>query len=124
MSVEKINLGLQGEDAAVDFLTRRGYTIILRNFRNRLGEIDIVAKQENTICFIEVKTRTTDTQGNPLEAITYFKKRKLSRLALAYLKQYYGTLEVNARFDVVAITADDDGHNRIQLIEDAFEFCE
>ena len=89
MTYERKKLGTHGEDLAVEFLKRRGYRILHRNFKLKFGEIDIVAQEGDTVCFIEVKTKTTDQMGTPFEAITSFKQRKLSKLALAYLKNQY-----------------------------------
>jgi len=89
---------------------------LARNYRNRLGEIDIVAKERDVIVFVEVKTRTGKRFGLAKEAVNYKKQKKLIRLAQAYLKQH-GLFGKKARFDVVAIQLDD---NEIEIIKDAF----
>jgi putative endonuclease len=95
-------LGNRGERAAIRFLRKQGYRILHRQYRNRIGEIDIVAKDGNGIVFVEVKTRTSVAAGNPVEAVTLSKQKQLTKLALSYLKRY-GLLEHAARFDVIAI---------------------
>jgi putative endonuclease len=123
MTSGKITLGKNAEDLAVDFLKRRGYRIVERNFRLRWGEIDIIGQDGDTLCFVEVKSRTSAEQGSPWEAVTFFKQRRLSRLALAYLKKRYGTLEHKARFDVIAVVFDKEERPSIEILKDAFEFC-
>ena len=124
MGWTKNNLGGQGEDWAVDFLQNQGYRIIERNFKIKLGEIDIIARDGDRICFVEVKARTNEERGSPLEALTYFKRRKLSRLALAYLKKRYQSVDVRCRFDVIAIVMNEKNEPAIELIKDAFGYQE
>lgn len=96
-------LGDKGERLAVRFLKRQGYKIIARQSRSRIGELDIVALDGDCIVFVEVKTRSSDKAGHPVEAVTMAKQHQLTRAALAWLKRR-GLLERRARFDVVAIT--------------------
>jgi putative endonuclease len=96
-------LGQRGEDAAARFLCRRGYRIVDRGHRSQHGELDLVALDGQTVVFVEVKTRTTAEMGEPGEAVDADKQRRLTRLALGWLKKN-GLLEQPARFDVVAVT--------------------
>lgn len=123
MNSDKILLGKSAEDRAADFLKRRGYRIIQRNVRLKFGEIDCVAREGDTLCFIEVKARTSDDFGSALESINSFKQRKLSKLALAYLKKYYHSVDIKSRFDVVAVTPNEQGDDEIEVIKNAFDFC-
>jgi putative endonuclease len=112
-------LGERGERLAEDFLKAKGYKILERNFRIKLGEIDLVARDGDCVCFIEVKTRASfDT---PQEAVSLPKQRKLVRIAYAYLKMKFDAIDVRARFDVVGIEDNGQGPARIELIENAFE---
>jgi putative endonuclease len=120
MSRENLELGLSGENQAVEFLKNNGYKVLERNFKTKLGEIDIIAKDKGCICFVEVKTRTSQDKGLPEESITKTKQHKLSQLALAYLKNKK-LLEKSARFDVVSIFPDSSGENKIEIIKNAFE---
>lgn len=79
--------GTIGEQYATEYLFKLGYTILERNFRIRLGELDIIAKKDNTIYFCEVKTRIGDTHGKPYEAVTYRKMTHIKRVATAYILQ-------------------------------------
>lgn len=120
MTTQRIRLGQTGEDAAVVFLQRLGYKIVKRNFRNRLGEIDIIARDGKTICFVEVRTRTCAWHGHPFESISAKKKKKLIRTALSYLTLHDLT-DTDARFDVVAVIPGDGEGNRIEILTNAFE---
>jgi putative endonuclease len=120
MTTHKIQLGQIGEKAAVAFLERQGYGILQCNFRNKLGEIDIVAKDKDTLCFIEVKTRKTDAFGSPFESVTKVKQRKIIHVALSYLKAQ-GRSEANVRFDVVSVIAGDEEGPQVEIIKNAFE---
>ena len=97
------SLGRRGEDAAAQYVRRLGYKIVARGERDRLGELDLVAVDRPTVVFVEVRTRTSQTAGHPVETVDTDKQRRLTRLALGYLKRH-GLLEYSARFDIVAIT--------------------
>ena len=123
MAIQKKQLGQMGEEAAVGFLTRQGYRIIERNFRNKLGEVDIIAYDGDIMCFVEVKTRNSDVFGSPLESVTLIKQKKICRVALSYLK-FKGHYDVKSRFDVVAVYSEGERCSSIDLIKDAFEISE
>ena len=112
-------LGRQGEEAAVNLLKDSGYKILLRNYKSKLGEIDIIAKDKDTFCFIEVKTRHADKFGLPQEAVSASKQRQIAKSALMFLKEK-NLLDRRARFDVVSVLYSKDGP-RVDLIKDAFE---
>jgi putative endonuclease len=97
------SLGQRGEDAAARFLQRLGYKVLARGKRLLPGELDLVMLDGATIVFVEVKTRTSQDAGRPEEAVDALKQRRLTRLAVTFLKRH-GLLERPARFDVVAIT--------------------
>ncbi len=109
----KIEIGREGEKLAVDYLNKKGYKILEKNFRTKLGEIDIIAKDGNFIVIVEVKRRFSDKFGEPELAVNYRKQQKLKKLALYYLK-HIGK-EYPVRFDVIAIKG-----SEIHHIEDAF----
>src|SRR3954465_5763188 len=81
-------LGRRGEDAAARYLKKLGYVIVARGHRDNIGEIDLVAVDGRTVVFIEVKTRTTHDAGHPADAVDEAKQRRLTRLALSYLKRH------------------------------------
>jgi putative endonuclease len=114
-------LGQRGEAAAARYLKRLGYKIVGRGTHIRRGEIDIIAVDGRTIVFVEVKTRDSSIAGEPHEAVDLEKQKRLTRLALVYLKRH-GLLDYPARFDVVSILWPK--HRRrpeIQHIKNAFE---
>ena len=119
MSKSNLYLGNCGEEAALRFLKVSGYRILARNYKSKLGEIDIVAKDRDTICFVEVKTRSSDKFGLPQEALSNFKQRQIAKAALNFLKENK-LLDKKARFDVVSVTYQGD-LPKIDLIKDAFE---
>jgi putative endonuclease len=98
-----VNLGQRGEAVAARYLRRRGYKIAARGSRGALGELDLVAVDGRTVVFVEVKTRRSQDAGHPAEAVDDDKQRRLTRLAVGYLRRH-GLLEYPARFDVIAIT--------------------
>lgn len=114
-------LGQRGEAAAARYLRRRGYRIVAQGDRGQLGELDLVAVKKRTVVFVEVKTRQSQAAGNPGEAVDDDKQRRLTRLALSFLKRH-GLLEYPARFDIVAVTWPE-GQSRpsIEHFEHAFE---
>lgn len=114
-------LGRQGEDLAQVVLKKKGYKILERNFTSPLGEIDIVAKEGKTLVFIEVKSRLSSIFGPAKGAVTPRKQRKLSMVALDYLKQK-ALMNQAARFDVVAIDWTDQGP-QVELIRNAFDLA-
>ncbi|MBI5873906.1 MAG: YraN family protein [Candidatus Omnitrophica bacterium] len=151
--MRKIDTGRLGEEKAVAYLLKSGYKIMARNFKNYLGEIDIVACDKDVICFIEVRTRRAAASGTPaipikagcsaasgtpaipikagcsaasgtlchenaLSSVNFAKQRRLSRLALSFLKEKK-LLERRARFDVVSVSLGDTVSD-IFLLKDAF----
>lgn len=97
------SLGERGECAAARFLRRKGYRIIARRQRDARGEIDLIAVDQRTLVFVEVKTRRSQEFEHPAEAVNLEKQRRLSRAALAFMKQHR-LFDHPARFDIVAIT--------------------
>ena len=115
MTVQRQTLGKSGEDRAVAELQRRGYAILARRYRTRYGEIDLVADDDGTIVFVEVKARDTQDYGGAAAAVTIRKQRRLASMAVDYLARHHLTTRP-CRFDVVAI----DG-NVVTLYRSAFD---
>jgi putative endonuclease len=110
-------LGKKGEQLAVDFLLQQGYAIMERNYRFQKAEVDIIAKKEDTLAIIEVKTRSTSDFGNPQD---FVKPKQIQRLVKA-VDEYVtvNNLDVEVRFDIIAITKQGKGFN-IEHLENAF----
>lgn len=117
---QKITTGKEGEKIAAEYLKKNGYQIIEINYRCPIGEIDIIAQENNDLVFVEVKTRKSIELGYPEQAVGMKKQKKMSQLALWYL-QKRKIVDTNARFDVVAITLIPE-KNEVKLIQNAFDF--
>ena len=116
--MQKNTYGKIGEIIATDYLKAKGYKIIANNYKNPLGEIDIIACDKDYIVFVEVKTRISRAFGDPTEAVNYTKQNKIRQVATLYLKQHR-MLNVNCRFDVVAVLGQA-GDSDVRHIENAF----
>ena len=107
--------GRQFEKVAIKFLKKKKYKILEKNYVSPIGEIDIIAKENSCIVFIEVKYRASDIYGLPREAVNASKQRKIRQTAISYLKFNNLYEKVDVRFDVVDILDD-----QITYIEGAF----
>jgi len=112
-------LGDRGENVAARFLRNQGYKIIVRNFPCPLGEIDIIARDGDTLVFVEVKTRTQD-EPTPEEQVNHAKQHQITKAAKFYLSRY-GVPQPPARFDVVAIVWPTGRTPQIRHTPNAFE---
>lgn len=119
---QKIEKGRLGEVLAASFLKKNGYEIIETNYRTRIGEIDLIAKDQQTVCFVEVKARTSLGLGYPEESITRHKQMKLAKSAKVYLLSHH-LVDVDLRFDVVSVLLSEDGSAQIDLLKDAFDIA-
>lgn len=114
--INKRKLGADKEQTAANYLQGLGYDILETNFRTRYEEIDIVARDGKTLVFVEVKYRTNDNFGNPLEAVTPAKQKKISMGAVSYLNMKKISAEhTSIRFDAIGICGD-----KITHIKNAF----
>ncbi|MDU2066065.1 MAG: YraN family protein [Sporomusaceae bacterium] len=114
-----IALGKEGEAAACSFLLRQGYQILARNYRRKCGEIDIIAQKQNSIVFVEVKSRHSEKFGKPCEAVNWRKQKKIMQTACLYL-QSKGLLDVSLRFDIIEVYFLYEKIVKIQHLPDAF----
>jgi putative endonuclease len=119
MTSKRIALGKTGEDLACRELERRGYEILDRRYRRRSGELDIVARDGATIVFVEVKAREGREFGDAGEAVTAWKQRRMTRLAVDYVMRHHLT-DRPCRFDVVSIHFDADTPV-VEVFPNAFE---
>ena len=118
-----LRLGTQGEKLAAGYLRRQGFKVLYGNFRGRQGgEIDLVCREYDTLVFVEVKTRTREDFGRPLEAVNSAKQRRISLGGLAWLR-LLGDPDIFFRFDIVEVTIGQ-GPPRIELIRNAFQLVE
>jgi putative endonuclease len=118
----RAELGQWAEDHAARALERRGYVIIARRYRTRFGEIDLIARDRETLVFIEVKSRRTTTCGSPAAGVTAQKQRRLLRLAAQYLQQHQALGRSQCRFDVVSVWCPNRHQPaRIEILRAAFD---
>ena len=118
MSKENRSCGKHAEEEAAGFLESRGYRIISRNYKNRFAEIDIIAREKGVLCFVEVKSRSSQRFGLAQESVTAGKQAKIARAALSFMQEN-DLMESRCRFDVVAMSISE-GKKTFQLIRDAF----
>jgi putative endonuclease len=107
MTRDRLILGKKGEDIAANYLQKHGYRIIERNFKARYGELDIICTKDNTLVFVEVKTRIGEKFGKPEESVTPWKLREVVKTAEFY-KMTHNHLPEALRIDVIAIQLDGD----------------
>lgn len=113
------DFGKIAEDLAVEHLIKNGYKILVRNFRFKKNEIDIIAEKDNLIIIAEVKARSTDTFMLPYEAVTKTKIKSIVSAANHYLEEFNKDNEV--RFDIISVLPDSNRNLMIDHIADAFE---
>jgi putative endonuclease len=120
MTMSRQELGILGEKLAVEELMRRGYAILERRYRTRYGEIDIVAEDQGTIVFVEVKAREDVQFGSAAEQVTARKQGKVASRAVEYLARKHVT-DRPCRFDVVAIDSAGTAAQTITVYAHAFD---
>ena len=101
LSIMWNNLGNSGENQAESYLKAKGYSILVKNYKCKLGEIDLIAEKDDKLVFIEVKTRSNEKFGKGFEAVTHKKVDKIRKVATVYLLQK--KLQREVRFDVISI---------------------
>ena len=111
--------GRMGEKLAAEVLEKNGYTIITRNLHSLHGEVDLVIKDQEYICFVEVKVRQKDSMVSPLESITPAKKRRIIMTALLYLRSHPGMLQ--PRFDLFSVLIEGDKVVSYEHLKGAFD---
>lgn len=118
MSFGRIFFGKRGEDEAARYLEKRGYKVIASNYRCRLGEIDIIARDGDALVFVEVKTRGGAGYGSGAEAVDARKQRRIIAVSEVYMNEN-NISDTAVRYDVVSIGRSGDGLD-VELIKDAF----
>lgn len=120
MTFSRLALGKKGEGLALTYLKRKGYEIIEKNYRTNAGEIDIIGRDRDCVCFVEIRTRKTRKFGSPLESIDRKKQNQIAKTALIYIKNNR-LEEGKCRFDVVSVEQIGGFLPNIKLIKNAFE---
>ena len=120
MSVATRKFGIDSEGLAAEFLRKKGYRILERNYRTRRGEMDIVAEEAGALVFVEVKARRGDQFGGPHAAVGWRKQQQLIRVASHYMARHR-IENRDCRFDLVLISEDPLRRKQIDLVRNAFE---
>lgn len=120
MSIATRQFGVDGESLATEFLKKKGYRILERNYRTRRGEMDIIAENDGALVFVEVKARRGDQFGGPHGAVGWRKQQQLIRVASHYMARHR-IQNRDCRFDLVLISEDPLRKRQINLIRNAFE---
>ena len=116
-------IGDGNEDLVCKYLTSQGLRIIARNFRCRQGEIDIIARDKEYLCFMEVKFRKNSEFGQPQEAVNISKQRKISKVSRFYLYSKNLSFDTPIRYDVIAVSVNE-GIKSVKWIKNAFDYIE
>jgi putative endonuclease len=103
VTLERRALGISGEEAVAQWYAAAGYDVVARNWRCAQGELDLVCRRGRSVVFCEVKTRTTDAFGAPVEAVTRDKQMRVRRLAARWLEDAADFRPVDIRFDVASV---------------------
>jgi putative endonuclease len=115
--------GRRAEELAAHFLCAQGLQILQRNYRRRLGELDIVARGEDVLVVAEVRSRASDAFGGAAASVGWRKRRRITRAALALLQQHRELTRLPVRFDVLIVTEPFSPTPRIEWLRHAFEAC-
>jgi len=113
-------LGKDGENTAYEYLSNLGYRLVLKNYRIRSGEIDLIMTDQDTLVFIEVRTKSSSFFGSPLETVNYKKQNVIIKTANFFLHSHPHFQDSNCRFDVVGIVKNKQNKVEIKHIKDAF----
>ncbi len=112
-------IGKSGEEIAANYLLKKGYKILFRNYHSQFGEIDIIALDRDTLAFIEVKTRSSNFE-TAFSSVSFSKQQKLTKTALDFISKNYEYEDFLTRFDVIVVLFDQREEYRIKHMADAF----
>jgi putative endonuclease len=118
--MDRQQIGRAAEDAAVTFLESQGVEILLRNFRRRLGELDVVARERDTLVIAEVRTRSSNVFGGAAASVGFQKQSRLTRAATQLLQQRKDLAKLRVRFDVIVVHDPTSAQPRVEWIKHAF----
>jgi putative endonuclease len=118
--MDRRQIGQNAEDIAARFLEARGIEILLRNFRRRLGELDLVARQGDVLLIVEVRTRVNNLYGGAAASIDFYKQRRIVRASQQLLQQRKDLARLRARFDVIVVSGLNGAEPQVEWIQHAF----
>lgn len=119
--MDRRQVGQSAENIAAQYLEERGATVLLKNYRRRLGELDLVARLGETLLIVEVRTRSSDSHGGAAASIGFHKQRRIVRASHQLLQQRRDLAKLRARFDVIVVTDMDAERPVVEWITHAFE---
>ena len=119
--MDRAAIGRNAEDLAAEFLQQQGLEILQRNYRRRSGELDIVARANDVLVIVEVRTRATEQFGGAAASIDGWKCHKIVRATTQLLQQHKELARLRVRFDVIVVYEPDSGKPRIEWIRHAFD---
>ena len=119
--MDRAVLGRSAEDLAADFLAEHGLTVLLRNYRRRGGELDLVAQDGDVLVVAEVRTRSTDEFGGAAASVDGWKQHKIVRATTQLLQQRKELARLRVRFDVLVVRGADGEHPTVEWLRHAFE---
>jgi putative endonuclease len=118
--MDRQKIGQAAEDAAVAFLESQGLAILLRNFRCRMGELDVVARDGDTLIIVEVRTRSSDRFGGAAASVGFYKQRRLLRASAQLLRRRPDLAKLHVRLDVIVVREPLSAQPRVEWIKHAF----
>ena len=118
---DRREIGRRAEDVAAEFLVRHGLTILTRNFRRRLGELDLVAREGDVLVVAEVRTRSSDEYGGAAASVDGWKRRRIVRATLQLLQRHRDLSRLRVRFDVIVVSVPFGAIPKVEWIRHAFE---
>lgn len=121
MPLDRRQLGAAAEDIAAAYLAAQGASLLERNYRRRLGELDLIARHGDTLLIVEVRTRSSDAYGGAAASIDGLKRRRLLRAAAQLLQQRRDLARLAVRFDVIVVSGVEAAQPRIEWIRHAFD---
>jgi putative endonuclease len=119
--MDRRQIGQNAEDIAARFLQEQGIELLLRNYRRRLGELDLVGRDGDVLLIVEVRTRASDQYGTAADSIDFYKRRRIIRASLQLLQQRKDLARSRVRFDVVIVSEPSSENPRVEWIKHAFE---
>ena len=118
--MDRRQIGQNAEDIAADFLEARDIAVLIRNYRRRLGELDLVARQDDVLLIVEVRTRASERYGGAAASIDFYKQRRIIRATLQLLQQRKDLARLRVRFDVIVVS-NLAGQPQVEWIQHAFD---
>ena len=118
--MDRIEVGRRGEEEAVRYLVSQGWTVLARNYRWGHREVDVVASRGRVLAFVEVKCRSGEGFGHPLQAITPAKQREIARVARSWLRESPPSFDTVLRFDAISVLYREEGRFEVLHVPDAW----